>query len=673
MKRRTIRSILILTAMSMILSSCSAPKKHEETLPADLPRPTVTTVETEPTETEETLPPYHCINPKFEGLTAEEVCALLTVEEKANQMVQGANYNMPLDEMQKNCYGSVLSHYPEWPASPQEEWAEVVFRYQDAALLSDTRIPFIYANDCTHGVLEARGSVIFPQNINIGAADDEKLTYEMGILTGSDMMHCGFLWSFSPCVATAQDPRWGRTYESYSTDTALVTKHALAYTKGLQTQGIAPCPKHFLGDGNVVYGTGEGENLIDRGDAKLTEEEIQKQLAVYKELIDAGVPSIMLSHSSLNGKKMHENTELIRRLREDLGFKGVILSDWESLHNCSGASDKENVILCVNAGCDMLMEGEHYAETRDYLIEAINEESIPMERIDEAVTHILQLKMDLGLFRDPFLENRVPSYEWNSDHAHSVARELAQKSMVPLVLPEDGPITLKEGMKVYVMGPAADDTGVLCGGWTYLWQGGTDADAEGGRWCTEGPTIMEALKASSAEIGFEIVTDPEQMEECDVILLCVGEKPYAEWYGDTEDLSITGALALDGNKEAIAKVAEYKKSNEGKKKSEQKELKPVITLIVAGRNVLISDYVADWDEVVMCYLPGSEGGNAVSDILTGKASFYGRLPMPYYSSIDQIGSETGEVWLPVGFSAAEKKEEGQEPETTESTEATDAN
>ena len=188
-----------------------------------------------------------------------------------------------------------------------------------------------------------------------------------------------------------------------------------------------------------------------------------KQLAVYKELIDAGVPSIMLSHSSLNGKKMHENTELIRRLREDLGFKGVILSDWESLHNCSGASDKENVILCVNAGCDMLMEGEHYAETRDYLIEAINEESIPMERIDEAVTHILQLKMDLGLFRDPFLENRVPSYEWNSDHAHSVARELAQKSMVPLVLPEDGPITLTEGMKVYVMGPAADDSGVLCG------------------------------------------------------------------------------------------------------------------------------------------------------------------------------------------------------------------
>ena len=369
----------------------------------------------------------------------------------------------------------------------------------------------------------------------------------------------------------------------------------------------------------------------------------------------------------LNGTKMHENEQIIKRLRDELGFKGVILSDWESLHNCSGSNDKENVIICINAGCDMLMEGENYAATRDFIIEAVNDGSIPMERIDEAVIRILQLKMNLGLFRDPFLENRVPSYEWNSEHAHSVARKLAAESMVPLVLPEDGPITLKEGMKVYVMGPAANDSGVLCGGWTYLWQGGTDADAEGGRWCTEGPTILEALQASAAEIGFEIVTDPKQMEECDVILLCVGEKPYAEWYGDSEDMSITGALALDGNKEAIEKIAEYKKSNEGKKKSQQKELKPVITLIVAGRNVLISDYVSDWDEVVMCYLPGSEGGNAVSDILTGKESFYGRLPMPYYSSVEQIGSETGEVWLPLGYSAAVKKEEGQEPETTETT------
>ena len=670
MKKKIISSVLILSMMTA-MTGCRMPKKHVETTPSDLPRPIEHTTETEPPETEETLPPYHCINPKFEDLSASEICALLTLEEKANQMMQGANYEMPLDEMQANCYGSVLSHYPDVPAMPMDEWYDVVSRYQDAALLSDTRIPFIYGHDCVHGVLEAGGTVIFPHNINVGAAYDEALTFEMGVLTGSDMLHCGILWTFSPCVASAQDPRWGRTYESYSSDEEIVKTLALSYTKGLMSQGVVTCPKHFFGDGYVKFGTGEGDNLIDRGDAQMTEEQIQKCLAVYKELVDAGVPTIMLSHSSLNGVKMHENKEMIDRLRSELGFDGVILSDWDSVHNCSGADFKANLILCVNAGIDMFMEAEQFEEARDLIVEAVNEGSIPMERIDEAVTRIIQMKMDCGLFEDPFLENTVPSYEWNSEHAHSVARKLAAESMVPLVLPEDGPITLTEGMKVFVLGPAANDTGALCGGWTYLWQGGTDADAkEEGlqRWCDEGPSILEALQASAAEIGFELVTDPEEMTNCDVILLCVGEIPYAEWYGDTEDMSITGELALPGNQEAIETISEYKAGFSEKKKA---KAIPVITLIVAGRNVIISDYVDDWNEVIMCYLPGSEGGNAVSDILTGKTEFYGRLPMPYYSSveqIDKIGTEEEECWLPLGFSAAlpEEPQDGENAgETTE--------
>ena len=173
-----------MTMFSTIFTSCSLPKSHKETTPADLPRPIDRTSETEEPETEETLPPFHCINPKFEDLSAEEIVSLLTIEEKASQMMQGANYEMPLDEMQSNCYGSVLSHYDDVPAMPADEWFEVVSRYQDAALLSDTRIPFIYGNDCVHGVLEASGSVIFPHNINVGAANDEALTFEQGVLTG---------------------------------------------------------------------------------------------------------------------------------------------------------------------------------------------------------------------------------------------------------------------------------------------------------------------------------------------------------------------------------------------------------------------------------------------------------------------------------------------------------
>lgn len=639
MKRKILTTLLILSMMGTTMTSCSVPKRNTETTPSELPQQT--TIETTTESTSATLPSEHCVNPAFEGLSAQEICALLSLEEKASQMIQGANYNMSLDEMRENCYGSVLSHESQLPAAGNEEWMGIVYDYQDAALLSDIRIPYIYANDCVHGVNEASGSVIFPHNINVGAAQDEALAYEMGVLNGSDMLHCGFMWTFSPCVASAQDPRWGRTYESYSSDEARLTPLAVAYTKGLLSQGVIPCAKHFFADGYAKFGTGEGGYLIDRGDAVLTDEQFQNCMSVYKALIDAGMPSIMLSHSSLNGVKMHENKEMIDYLRNELGFQGVIISDWGSLYNCSGSTAKENVILCVNAGCDMFMEETNTDTIRDYIVEAVNEGSISMERVDEAVTRIIQMKLDFGMFDDPFLENRMPSYEWNSNHAHEVARELGAKSMVPIILPEDGPITLSAGMKVFVAGPAANDSGVLCGGWTYLWQGLTDRDYEN-KFCVEGPTILEALQENAATVGYEIVTDETEMENCDVILLCLGEYPYAEWYGDAEDLSLTGDLGLYGNDEAIDKIAAYKKNAE--------DSIPVVTLLVAGRNVIIEDYKEDWDEVIMCYLPGSEGGNAVVDILTGAVAFNGTLPMPYYSSEEQIGTE--ECWLPVGYSAA---------------------
>lgn len=641
MKKKLVSTVL-LCAMVLGMTACQLPKKHVETTPSDLPRPIVTTAPTEPTEPEPTLPDYPCINPAFTDLSASEICALLTLEQKASQMVQGANYEMPLEEMQYNCYGSVLSYYSVWPPISHEEWMDIVSRYQNGALLSDARIPMIYGNDCIHGINMAAGTVIFPHNINLGAANDESLTFEMGLLTGSDMLYTGMLWNFGPVVTAAKDPRWGRTYECYSSEEELVLPLASAYIRGLMSQGIAPCAKHFMGEGYCTFGTGEGDFLIDRGNADMTEEEIEKCLEIYKELIDLGVPSIMVSHAAVNGVKMHENGDLIWKLKNEYNFQGVILSDWEALHNCSGDTLKENIILCVNSGVDMLMEATSYEEARDLLVEAVNEGSISMDRIDDAVTRIIQFKMDEGLFEDPFIENRSPSYEWNSDHAHEVARALARESMVPLVLPEDGPILLEEGMKVFVCGPAADDSGALCGGWTYIWQGDSDEDIGGQHWCVEGPTILEALQEAASEIGFEIITDEEEIKECDLVILCVGEIPYSEWYGDTEDMSITGELALEGNEEAMELAMTSKK--------------PTLTLIVAGRNVLIDDYVDDWDEVIMCYLPGSEGGNAVADLLTGKAPFYGRLAMPYYSSVDQIG--TDECWLPVGFSAAEKKEEG---------------
>lgn len=573
----------------------------------------------------------------YSNMTPEEICKTLTPEQKASQMMQPTVYNTLAMEMKTTDYGSVLSRVDNYPMPTAEEWKNTVTEYQTFALQNEAPIPFIYGNDSVHGVNFASGCVMFPHNINIGAAHDTALTEEYGKLTGSDVAHTRMMLNFAPCVATANDPRWGRTYESYSSDSKLVKELAVAYTKGLMSEGVIACPKHFFGDGMISFGTGESTPL-DRGDAKLTEEQIKDQLSIYQALIDEGVQVIMLSHSSLNGTKMHENAKYITYLKNDMGFKGIVLSDWDSVMNCSGSNYKENVILCVNAGVDMLMTETDHAAAMGYIIEGVKEGRISEERIDDAVTRILRVKKEAGLFEDPLLENVKPSYEFGSARSREVARKLAAESFVPLKA--GGNMFIKPGMKVFVTGPAADDVGALCGGWTNWWQGETDANMKNmgiadKHFRMEGPSILEALREASKEMGFEIITDISQIGTCDMVLLCVGEKPYAEWYGDTSDLSLTGSLGLPGNSDAIKLAAQSGK--------------PVVTLIVAGRNVIIDQYLDKWDSCIMLYLPGTEGGNAVSDVLTGKTALTGTLPMPYYSSTEQIG--TGKCWHDTGWNA----------------------
>ena len=575
---------------------------------------------------------------RYEGMTPEEIVATLTLEQKAAQMVQGANYNIVYDDLKECDYGSVLGKFEELPNPTDEEWYDITCQYQSAALSSEAAIPYIFGQDSVHGVNFAYGNVIFPHNINMGAANDPELMKEYGALVGSDLIHTGMLLNFSPCVDAAQDPRWGRTYECYSNDNERIKELSVAYAEGLMSEGIVVCAKHFFGGGYTKYGTGEFSDstirIIDRGDAEMTQEEIDAQLSVYEALINSGVQSIMISHSSLWGTKMHENAEYIGYLKDDLGFEGFILSDWDSIEKCSGDDLKANVILCINAGIDMLMEADHYEICRGYIIEAVNEGSISEERVDDAVTRIIKVKMEAGLFEDPFIENFEPSYDFGSERSHEVARELAAKSFVPIKAGKH--MTIESGMKVYVTGPAATDTGAMCGGWTYFWVGSSDGYGE--RVLPNDPSILEALEAAGAEKGFEIITDPDRIGECDMVVLCVGEYPYAEWTGDTEDLSIVGDMALSGNKKAIEEAAASGK--------------PTLTLIVAGRNVIVDDYIDGWDSCIICYLPGSEGGNAVADVLSGDVPLTGTLPMPYYSSINQIG--TGECWHELGWSALQE-------------------
>lgn len=596
--------------------------------------------ETKPAEEPETTEPEDTIDSieDYAGMTAEEITATLSLEEKADQMLIAAIYYVDDRYMKNDNYGSILS-LPSHYTPTAEQWTGLIAGYQEYALKADSPIPFLYGQDSVHGVNYARDAVIFPHNINIGAANDPELTYEMGLAVADEMKLSRMIWNYAPCVAVSGDPRWGRTYESYSSDPSLVRTLGDAFTRGQLDGGVIVCAKHYIGDGSVSFGTGEVsegfDRLIDRGNAELEQSEIDAQLEIYKQLIENGAQTIMISHSALNGVKMHENTEYVTDvLRGELGFEGVIVSDWNSIQNIEGGADyKEKIILAVNAGIDWLMEPHDFADTTKYLVEAVEEGSISQERMDEAVTRIIQLKLDAGLFEDPYLEHLTTEQSTvGSDTYRALARQLAAESQV-LLKNENNLLPLKSGTKVFVTGPAADDTGVQCGGWTMEWLGSVDAENDGEKSVSDATTILEALEASAGAYGLEIITDEARAAEADVTLLCVGERPYAEWHGDTESLSITGAeTALEGNAESIALAKSLGK--------------PTVTLLVAGRNMIIEEYKADWDSIVMSGLPGSEGQGVV-DVLVGEKPFTGKLAMPWYASEADI--EAGKPLYEVGY------------------------
>jgi beta-glucosidase len=556
---------------------------------------------------------------QYNDMPVEEILSTLTIQQKAEQMVQAAAYSVQgTFGMKKTNYGSLL--YGGDSRNTASGWKKSIIAFQRGAIDSESGIPFVYGNDSVHGVNTVEGAVIFPHNIGIGAANDLDLTYQMGTAVADESKLSGMLWTFSPCVAAAQDPRWGRTYESYSSETTIIKPLSQAFAAGLIDNGIITCAKHFVGDGNVAFGTGEGNYLIDRGDATLSEAELEDLLSVYKELIDNDTRTVMITHGSVNGVKTHGDKYLINDLlKEKLGFTGFVVSDWESIHNIPGDTLEQQVITAVNAGIDMLMEPTVYEDCVEIIVDAAASGAITMERIDDAVGRIITVKKEAGIFQDPMMEElNTKQTQVGSDEYRDIARQLVEKSLV--LLKNDGELLpLKSGTKIYISGPAANDTGVQCGGWTLSWQGARDKGEN--RLVPEAKTILDGFNLLANEYSLTIITDPAKASEADVNVLCLGEMPYAEWEGDSADISITGSVALPENMAAI---------------EESKELGiPTITLLVAGRHVIYDEYESDWDAVVMCYLPGSEA-DGVANVLTGKSNFSGKLPMPYYASTDDI-------------------------------------
>ncbi len=563
---------------------------------------------------------------EYASMSAEDIVKKLTLEQKAGQMLQPACYNIEKASVKKKCYGSILS---VGDLLDYKGWQKLVDGFQEAAIESEVGIPYIYGQDQVHGVYGCLGAVIFPHNIGLGAANDEQLMYDIGLATADEAKLCHMMLSFSPCVAQSVDPRWGRTYETISSDLKTITDLSVSFTKGMQDGGIGACVKHYFGDGNVKYGTGENsdvERLIDRGDAQLSDREIEELLKVYKAQIDAGAKSIMISHSSLNGVKMHENKEYIDILKNDYGFKGFILSDWNSIKNISKTTYYDQVVTSVNAGIDMLMEPDTFDEAIDIIVDAVNKGDISEERIDDAVTRIIRVKKELGVFEDPMFEKlETKQDKTGSDEYRDLAEKAVKESLV-LLKNDNSVLPLKKGSSIYLMGPAADNKSAQCGGWTLGWEGCPSDDMPGVT------SIKEGFEKVAGEYGITVYTKEKDADKADVIVLAVGEETYAEWTGDVEDMDLCAGMGLKDNEKAIKQAASYNK--------------PVVALAVAGRQVFIKDYMPSWDAAVMCYLPGSEG-QGVARMLCGEDEFKGTLPSPWYSDIDQIG--TDDAWLQRGY------------------------
>ncbi|MFZ5986215.1 MAG: glycoside hydrolase family 3 protein [Bacillota bacterium] len=562
-------------------------------------------------------------SPGTGGSIEERVSSLIasmTLEEKVGQMIQAERGNITPAEVKQYFVGSILSGGGSAPGSnSKEDWIDMCNAYQDAAKSTRLGIPIIYGIDAVHGHNTIYGATVFPHNIGLGAAANPELMAQIGNITAREMITTGVNWNFAPCIAVSRDERWGRTYESYSEDPELVKKLLVPYIKAMQNNKIAATAKHYAGDGGTAWGSGDSGYKIDQGETRVSEEEFRKiHLSVYEDAVKAGSKTVMVSFSSFEGVKMHEHKRLIQDvLKGEMGFKGFVVSDWEGIHQIRGKDFYQQVVSSVNAGVDMFMEPQKWKECIGHLKDAVNKGDITEERINDAVGRILTVKMDMGLFENPIGDQSLAAKELRSKESVEVAKKAVRESLV-LLKNKNSILPLKKGAKIFVAGPAADNVGIQCGGWTKTWQG--EVDTSGRKWM-EGTTILEGLKRVAGESGGTVITDPKEANKADIAVIVLGERPYAEGQGDDGSLGLYDGMAHIGNKEAIeqAKASGL----------------PTVTILVSGRPRIVTSEIDNWDAFVAAWLPGTEG-DAIADVLYGDFNFTGKLPMTWPKSVDQI-------------------------------------
>jgi beta-glucosidase len=546
--------------------------------------------------------------------------AAMTIAEKVGQMVQADVSTATPDDVREYRLGSITDTVPAGDRGTAAAWRELYDSYQRAALQTRTGIPIVVGIDAVHGHAYFDGdSVILPQNIGLGATRDPDLVGQLARVTARELSATGIRWTFSPTIAVARDIRWGRTYESFGEDVELQRLFAGAMVDGYQGTDLAAddtvgaTAKHFIADGATDGG-------VDRGNATISDADIRSMhLPGFVDAIDHGVVSIMASFSSVNGEKVHGSRGLLTDLlKTELGFDGVVMSDWEGV---KGA--KLSYRQSLDAGIDMFMLVQSWRQSLAEMTRLVEAGEVPMARIDDAVTRILKMKLRLGLFDRPFSSAACADTMGSREH-RDLARRAVRESLV-LLKNDGGILPLAKNRPVIVVGPHADNVAYQSGGWTKKWQGAhQDLYGHAARPVMGATSIIDGIRQV---IGDEHVIDAGVAgfsDAAETAIIIVGETPYAEQVGDraAEDLVLS--------QEQRELIARYHGAG-----------KRVVTVLISGRPLLVNEALQQSNAFVAAWLPGSEG-RGIAEVLFGDYDFKGKLGFSWPRAADQIPIHVGD-------------------------------
>lgn len=545
----------------------------------------------------------------------EDLLGRMTLDEKLGQMTQAERLAVDSpSEIATYRLGSLLSGGGSAPSpNTATAWADMIDGFQNQALSTPLGIPIFYGVDAVHGHNNVVGATIFPHNIGLGAANDPELTEQIGRATAEELAGTGVTWNFAPCACVARNDRWGRTQEAFGETPERPSALSSALIAGLQgptvggAASVMATAKHYIGDGGTAGG-------VDQGDTQVSEAELRAvHLPPFQAAVDANVGSVMVSYSSWNGVKSHASKYLITTvLKNELGFDGIVVSDWSGIDKIDGAGGftDDEVRMGINAGIDVVMVPYEYEQFIDSLRRNVSIGAISMSRIDDAVRRILTKKFEYGLFEHPFADRSLTASVGSAAH-RDIARTAVQESQV-LLTNSNGilPLSTTAG-RVFVAGKSADNIGYQSGGWTIEWQGGSGP-------ITPGTTILDGIEgAVSPQTTVTFSEDGTGIDgSYNVAIAVVGETPYAESAGDRP-----GDMGLDATD--LATLDRLSASGV-----------PVVVVLVSGRPMDIAGQVGDWDALVAAWLPGTEG-DGVADVLFGAVDPTGTLPVTWEQSATQ--------------------------------------